>query len=91
MCDCVSYVYISEVACRGGKRAVDFLEMKLQADVSHLTWVLWDKLRFSVRLVPQVNHWCLTLALMSVLIFSFKVKQYYQTNSNLILALALKQ
>lgn len=31
MYDCVSYVYISEVTCRGRKRALDSLEIKLQA------------------------------------------------------------
>lgn len=40
MCVCVGYVYISEVAGGGQKRALGSLEMNLQVDVNNLTWIL---------------------------------------------------
>jgi hypothetical protein len=42
-----SHVYMYIDTCMGYKKAYDPLELELQVDVSHLTWVVRTRLQFS--------------------------------------------
>lgn len=66
MCTCVSvyrYVHMSAGACKGQKKASNFLQLELWVVVSCLTWVMGTGLGSSVRAVCTLNRWAIFLAL----------------------------
>ena len=55
VCVCVC-MYVSSVAYRGQKRALDALELKSPMVVYHLTWMLGTELGSSTRVVSALKH-----------------------------------
>lgn len=67
MCLCGSSVHLSAGALRGQRRQMS-LELGLQVVVSHPTWALRNKLRFSVRKACILNQWDTSLLALHIII-----------------------